>query len=568
MLYMPRSGRPGRFRRALAAAGALAVAFFCAGPGEAFDVKKIEAGVFKIYTERKNGMGTGTGFLVNGRRILVTNFHVVVDGEKFYIGYRDGRDGRLVEARVIDRRSHIDLAVLEAYEDLPGRPLTLGDYEPEKLTNVVAIGFPGVADVMKPGAIHTRPELFAAMKEPSGFDSTITPGMVSRIYSATNTALTQTQVLNARTVQHNAPINPGNSGGPLVDECGAVVGVNSFSPKGAQGVFFSIHSAEVIRFLRELNIAYASVGKTCLMASLSGGGGLVLPIMIGMAVTLAIVAVVFAWRGGAAVGAVGQYMSRRLTGIRKRGEEDIADHRPAQRELPRHAPSPAALASTAAALALQPSGGGSPFALEVGKTVVVGRGRQCGIIINDETVSSSHARLEPDTKGSQVTVADLNSSNGTFLNGKRITNGVASVGDAVRFGSAEYKLVAGTVVGGKAGYSVAPGWMLSGFDTRGRALQFELRPQTANGQAVDGKSWTIGRDRNRAQFIIDDDSVSGAHAQITYEARQGLTLRDLGSTNGTKIDGAPLGSRAIALSDTGQEITFGAAKLRLSRLIR
>ena len=102
------------------------------------------------------------------------------------------------------------------------------------------------------------------MKEPSGFDSTLTPGMVSRIYSATNTALSETQVINARTVQHNAPINPGNSGGPLFDDCGTVVGVNSFSPKGAQGLFFSIHSGEVIRFLRELNIAYAAISHACL----------------------------------------------------------------------------------------------------------------------------------------------------------------------------------------------------------------------------------------------------------------------------------------------------------------
>ena len=84
-------------------------AAWCGGALATFDVKKIEASVFKIYTERKTGMGTGTGFLVNGRRILVTNFHVVVDGEKFYVGYREGRDGKLVEARLIDRRSHTDL---------------------------------------------------------------------------------------------------------------------------------------------------------------------------------------------------------------------------------------------------------------------------------------------------------------------------------------------------------------------------------------------------------------------------------------------------------------------------
>jgi pSer/pThr/pTyr-binding forkhead associated (FHA) protein len=280
--------------------------------------------------------------------------------------------------------------------------------------------------------------------------------------------------------------------------------------------------------------------------------------------------VVFAWRGGAAVGAVGQYMSRRLTGIRRRGsggDEDEVDHRPA-RELPRQAPQPVNLATTAAALSLQSTMGGRTFALEIGRAAVVGRGRQCEIVLNEDTVSSAHARLEPDLKGQQVAITDLNSSNGTFLNGKRIKTAQASVGDVVRFGSAEFKLAAGTAPAAMTGPSASPGWMLSGFDTAGRALQFELRPQAENGRAVEGKTWTIGRDRNRAQFIIDDDSVSGAHAQITYEARQGLTLRDLGSTNGTRIDGSPLGSHVVALTDTGQEITFGAAKLRLSRLLR
>jgi len=528
----------------------------------AFDVKKIEASVYKIYTLRKNGnaYGTGTGFLVNGRRILVTNFHVVAEGEKYFVGYRDGRDGKLVEARVMERRGNVDLAVMEAYEDLPGRALTLGDFEPEKLTNVVAVGFPGAADAKEIAAAHNLPELYARWREPSQFDSTLTPGMVSRIYSATNTALTKTQIINARTVQHNAPINPGNSGGPLFDECGTVVGVNSFSPTGAQGIFFSIHSGEVIRLLRELNIGYAVVGHACLTASLSSGGGLVLPLIIGMAVALAAVAMVFAWRGGAAVGAVGQYVSRRLTGIRPRAAGRT------ERNVGREPPSPMNLAQTAAALALQPLAGGRSVVLEAGRTVVLGRGRQCEIPLVDDTVSSSHARLEAKAQGQRVAVTDLNSSNGTFLNGSRITSAQAQVGDVLRFGNAEFKLMVGSDPRPASAPNLA--WMLSGFDPSGRALQFELRPPAPNGRAGEGATWTIGRDRNRAQFVIDDDSVSGAHAQITYDTRQGLMLRDLGSTNGTRVDGSALGTRVIALSDTGQEITFGAAKLRLSRLVR
>ena len=535
-----------------------------AGSAATFDVKKIEASVYKIYTMRKKGIGTGTGFLVNGRRTLVTNFHVVAEGEKYFVGYRDGRDGKLVEARVVQRRANTDLAVLEAYEDLPGRALPLGDFEPEKLTNVIAVGFPGAADVKQDATARTLPELYARMKEPSGFDSTLTPGMVARIYSASNTALSETQVINARTVQHNAPINPGNSGGPLFDECGTVVGVNSFSPKGAQGLFFSIHSGEVIRFLRELNISFATVGTACMAASLSSGGGLVLPLIIGMAATLAVVAVLFAWRGGAAVGAVGQYVSRRLTGLRPRANQ------PSGRNAARQPADQLNWAQTAAALSLQPVAGGKGFALEVGRTAVVGRSRQCEIPIEDDTVSSAHARLEVNAQGQRVTVTDLHSSNGTCINGSRVNSGQAQVGDVLRFGSAEFKLMAGAVAaapnGGRA--SAGQAWMLSGFDPSGRAVQFELRPPAPNGHAAEGATWTIGRDRNRAQFVIDDDSVSGAHAQIVYDVRQGLSLRDLGSTNGTRLDGTVLGTRIAPLSDTGQEITFGAAKLRLSRLIR
>jgi pSer/pThr/pTyr-binding forkhead associated (FHA) protein len=537
------------------------LAWMAAGTGAAaFDVKQVEASVFKIYTWRfnaKKGMGSGTGFLVNGRRILVTNHHVVANGEKFYVGYRDGRDGRLVEARLVNSRSHIDLAVLETYEDLPGRSLTLGDYEPEKLTNVIAVGYPGAADVKQDPTVRSLPELYQAMKEPSGFDSTITPGVVSRIYSATNTALGDSQVLNARTVQHNAAINPGNSGGPLFDTCGSVVGVNSFFPKGAQGVFFSIHAAEVIRYLRELNIAHATIGRPCLTASLSSGQGLVIPMLLVMSATLALAALVFAMRKGKTVGGMVQYVGS-LSRMGRVGARSDAD--------------PNIWAEPAGAVSLQPLADGRSHSIEPGRAAVVGRGKQCEIVIDNDTVSTTHARLQYDAQSRRVSVSDLGSSNGTFLNGTRITNAQAQVGDVVRFGMAEFRLASGAAP--QAAPAISGGrvitsrrWMLSGFDPSGRALQFELRLPEEDGEANGASKWTFGRDGSRAQFVIDDTSVSGAHAEIAYDARQGLVLRDLGSTNGTRIDGEPLGTRVVTLNDTGQEIAFGAAKLRLSRLI-
>ena len=79
----------------------------------AFDLKKVEAGVYKVYSWRfraNKGMGVGTAFLVSGRRTLITNYHVVDNGEKFFLGYRSGQLGKLVEARLLERRAPSDLA--------------------------------------------------------------------------------------------------------------------------------------------------------------------------------------------------------------------------------------------------------------------------------------------------------------------------------------------------------------------------------------------------------------------------------------------------------------------------
>jgi pSer/pThr/pTyr-binding forkhead associated (FHA) protein len=522
-----------------------------AEPAGAFNLKKVEASVYKVYTWRfaaKKGMGSGTGFLVSGHRILITNFHVVADGERFFIGYRDGRDGRLVEARVLERRAHIDLAVLEAYEDLPGDALALGDYEPEKLANVVAVGFPGAADVKEDPKIRTVPELLQVMKEPSGFDPTITPGTVSRIYSATNTPLSDQQILNARTVQHNAAINPGNSGGPLFDACTVVIGVNSFFPKGAQGVFFSIHAGEVVRFLHELNIRDTVAGR-CLTSSLSGSGGVALPLLISLSAILAAVALVFALKSPTGpIGAIGQYAAR-FSELRKMS--NIAD-----RIMPRR------WSAVSDTFTLQPVRGGPAHTLGGGKQVVVGRGKSCAIVLDDDTVSLTHARLVFDRNEQCVLVSDLGSSNGTFLNGERIDAAQARPGDRLRFGMAEFHLAAGA---GAPSPAAAKGWLLSGFDPAGRALQFELRPPSDQGKG--GERWVIGRDPTRARFVIDDSSVSGAHAELAYVPGQGLCVRDLGSTNGTRLDGEALGGRSVQLNDSGHELTFGEAKLRLSRLL-
>lgn len=68
--------------------------------------------------------------------------------------------------------------------------------------------------------------------------------------------------------------------------------------------------------------------------------------------------------------------------------------------------------------------------------VVIGRDSSCGIILSDSSVSSEHARLNHDANGWRV--ANLLSTNGTFVNDKRISNEEIHHGDRVRFGRVEF----------------------------------------------------------------------------------------------------------------------------------
>lgn len=75
---------------------------------------------------------------------------------------------------------------------------------------------------------------------------------------------------------------------------------------------------------------------------------------------------------------------------------------------------------------------GKVFMLE-GSPVVLGRRDSCDIVLPDESVSRRHARLEPRKEGWLIT--DLNSSNGTFVNGVRIRTASLSPGDTVKLGA-------------------------------------------------------------------------------------------------------------------------------------
>ena len=74
--------------------------------------------------------------------------------------------------------------------------------------------------------------------------------------------------------------------------------------------------------------------------------------------------------------------------------------------------------------------------------------------------------------------------------------------------------------------------------------------------------WTVGRSQE-SDIVISDPNVSRKHARI-FRADNGFVVEDLGSTNGTLLDGAPIDRERI---EGGDELTFGQSTARFIRRI-
>ena len=65
-------------------------------------------------------------------------------------------------------------------------------------------------------------------------------------------------------------------------------------------------------------------------------------------------------------------------------------------------------------------------------TLLVGRRPECDVVLSDPTVSGRHAQLLG--RGDHALVTDLGSTNGTWVNGKQVTQSRVTPGDELRFG--------------------------------------------------------------------------------------------------------------------------------------
>ena len=159
--------------------------------------------------------GSGSGFVWDDRGHIVTNFHVIEDGDKFMVSLPNQKQ---VEAKLVGRDPNKDIAVLRLGEQVTDlTPVVVGTSRDLQVgQKVIAIG------------------------NPFGFDHTVTQGIVSALGRSMPGAA---GVTIRDMIQTDASINPGNSGGPLLNSAGELIGMNTMiaSPSGASsGVGFAL----------------------------------------------------------------------------------------------------------------------------------------------------------------------------------------------------------------------------------------------------------------------------------------------------------------------------------------
>jgi pSer/pThr/pTyr-binding forkhead associated (FHA) protein len=74
-----------------------------------------------------------------------------------------------------------------------------------------------------------------------------------------------------------------------------------------------------------------------------------------------------------------------------------------------------------------------------GKPAIIGRGSQCDITLPGTHLSRQHAEIT--IKGKNLLVKDLASANGTYINDERVSEGLASPGDRLRFDVYSFRLI-------------------------------------------------------------------------------------------------------------------------------
>ncbi|HWJ70127.1 MAG TPA: serine protease [Sphingobium sp.] len=194
-------------------------------------------------------VGHGSGVVIAPGRVL-TNAHVVEltrTEPNIVIGIIPSEGTKSYGGKVIAYSPGNDLALIavEGAAALPVATFLAG--APDDGDHVTAIGYPGAVDRAQGMNLADIVSPMSAVRT----SGTVSAGRASKQFD---------------TILHTAPLAAGNSGGPLVDDCGRVIGINSFGSlsDGSDAEYgFAVSDREVAAFLRQAGVQIQRSSEPC-----------------------------------------------------------------------------------------------------------------------------------------------------------------------------------------------------------------------------------------------------------------------------------------------------------------
>jgi len=176
---------------------------------------------------------SGSGFVIEGDGLILTNYHVIQSAERIIVKFSDGRT---LLARPVGVDPDTDIALIR----VDGKNFAVAPL--------------GNSDVLRVG------EWVCAIGNPLAYEHTVTVGVVSYL----GRKLFDSSLDNY--IQTDAAINFGNSGGPLINGRGEVVGINAAISQRASNIGFAVPINEASAILPQLkshgHVARGFIGVT------------------------------------------------------------------------------------------------------------------------------------------------------------------------------------------------------------------------------------------------------------------------------------------------------------------
>lgn len=204
---------------------------------------------------------------------------------------------------------------------------------------------------------------------------------------------------------------------------------------------------------------------------------------------------------------------------------------------------------------------GREFVIRPGRNTVGRLGAD--ILLTDPSVSRQHAVI---TLEERCTIEDVGSTNGTKVNGERLLPGTPyplADGDEVAFGGVVLRIVLPEGVG------ITPEERAEierqKAEEAAKALQTPaslVSEETGEVYPLPMGTTTVGRRSVNQIAFTGDIYVSGRHAEIHFDGET-LTLTDVGSTNGTLVNGERVAPHTPVPLHDGDLVVMGQQRLRV-----